>query len=75
MAIAMQALTSTDDAEIATCLLYLKRAALATGFQHESFDKDDASKFTRPWFSWSNAVFAELIMQLAAERPHLIFSN
>lgn len=75
MAIAMQALTSTDDAEITNCLLYLKRSALATGFMHESFDKDNAAQFTRPWFSWANAVFAELIMQLATERPHLIFSS
>ena len=75
MAISMQALTSTDDAEIATCLTYLKRSALATGFMHESFDKDNAAQFTRPWFSWANAVFAELIMQLAVERPHLIFSS
>ena len=75
MAIAMQALTYTDDAEIATCLLYLKRSAAATGFMHESFSKDDAGKFTRPWFAWANAVFAELILQLAKERPHLIFSS
>jgi hypothetical protein len=75
MAVAMQALTSTDDAEITTCLGYLKASALATGFMHESFDKDDATKYTRPWFAWANAVFGELIIQLAAERPHLIFSS
>ena len=75
MAVAMQALTSTDDAEIATCLTYLKRSALATGFMHESFDKDDATHYTRPWFAWANAVFGELIIQLAAEKPHLIFSS
>ena len=75
MAIAMQALTSVDDAEIAQCLLFIKRSAAATGFMHESFSKDDATKFTRPWFAWANAVFAELILQLAKERPHLIFTS
>jgi meiotically up-regulated gene 157 (Mug157) protein len=75
MAIAMQALTSLDDAEITQCLLYIKRSAAATGFMHESFSASDASKFTRPWFAWANAVFAELILQLAKERPHLIFGN
>ena len=75
MAVSMQALTSTDDAEISTCLTYLKRSALATGFMHESFDKDDATHYTRPWFAWANAVFGELILQLARERPHLIFSS
>jgi meiotically up-regulated gene 157 (Mug157) protein len=75
MAVAMQALTSTNDTEIATCLTYLKRSALATGFMHESFDKDDATHYTRPWFAWANAVFGELILQLAKERPYLIFSS
>ena len=73
MAISMQALTSTDDNEIATCLEFLKRSAMSTGFMHESFDKNDAEHYTRPWFAWSNAVFGELILQLARERPHLIF--
>ena len=75
MAVAMQALTSTNDTEIATCLTYLTRSALATGFMHESFDKDDATHYTRPWFAWANAVFGELILQLAKERPYLIFSS
>ena len=22
---------------------------------HESFDKDDAASFTRPWFAWANS--------------------
>ena len=75
MALAMQALTSTDDAEIATCLTYLKRSALATGFMHESFSANNAAQYTRPWFAWANAVFGQLIVQLAAERPQLIFSD
>jgi meiotically up-regulated gene 157 (Mug157) protein len=75
MALSIQALTSTDDDEIATILTYLKRSALATGFMHESFDKNDATHYTRPWFSWANSVFAELIIKLAAERPHLIFTS
>ena len=75
MALSIQAATSTDDAEISTCLTYLKRAALSTGFMHESFNKDDANSYTRPWFAWANAVFGELIIQLARDRPHLIFKS
>jgi meiotically up-regulated gene 157 (Mug157) protein len=75
MALSIQALTSTSDAEIATILTYLTRAAKDTGFMHESFNKDNAGQYTRPWFAWANAVFGELILQLARERPHLIFKN
>lgn len=75
MAIAIQALTSTDDAEIELCLTYLKQSALKTGFMHESFDKDDATHYTRPWFSWANAVFGELIIQLIREKPGLILKT
>ncbi len=73
MALAMQALTATDDQEISTLLVYLTRSAATTGFMHESFSSTDATKYTRPWFAWANALFAQLIMTLAAERPHLIF--
>jgi meiotically up-regulated gene 157 (Mug157) protein len=72
MAVSMQALTSTDDAEIARCLTYLTRAALATGFQHESFDKDNAAQYTRPWFAWANAVFGELIIKRAFDTHHAV---
>jgi hypothetical protein len=25
------------------------------------------------WFAWANSLFAELVIQLAIERPHLVF--
>jgi meiotically up-regulated gene 157 (Mug157) protein len=39
---------------------------------HESFGKDDAMKFTRPWFAWANTLFGELVVKLATERPSLL---
>jgi meiotically up-regulated gene 157 (Mug157) protein len=39
---------------------------------HESFDADDASRFTRPWFAWANSMFGELVLTLAEQRPHLL---
>lgn len=72
MSIIMRALTSTDDAEITNCLRWLRDTTAGTGFMHESFDQDDARKFTRPWFAWANSLFGELIAKLAASRPALL---
>ena len=72
MSIILRAMTSSNDREITTCLLALKRSSNGTGLLHESFDRNDASHFTRPWFAWVNGLFGELILQLAAYRPHLL---
>jgi meiotically up-regulated gene 157 (Mug157) protein len=72
MSIILQAITSTDDAEIARCLLTLRNSTAGTGFMHESFDQDNPYKFTRPWFAWANSLFGELMVKLAEERPHLL---
>lgn len=72
IAIIMQALTSSDDAEIRQCLRSLVSTHAGTGFMHESFDCDDPSKFTRPWFAWANTLFGELILHLAENKPHLL---
>lgn len=73
MSLIMQALTSQDDAEIKTCLDMLKTTTAGTLFMHESFDANDPSSFTRAWFAWANALFGELILLLAQERPYLLF--
>ena len=64
MSIMMKAFTSQDDAEIAECVQMLLDTDAGTGFMHESFHKDDASNFTRPWFAWQNTLFGELIVKL-----------
>jgi meiotically up-regulated gene 157 (Mug157) protein len=72
MSIIMRALSSNDDNDIRQCLQWLKTTHAGTGFMHESFDQDDASKFTRSWFAWANTLFGELIVQLASQRPGLL---
>lgn len=64
MSIMIKAFTSQDDAEIKWCVETLMKTDANTGFMHESFDKDDASKFTREWFAWQNTLFGELIIKL-----------
>lgn len=66
------ALTSTDDGEIRHALTMLKASSAGTGFMHESYNKDDAVKFTRPWFAWANTLFGELVLKVAEQRPAAI---
>lgn len=67
MSIIMRAMTATDTAEVAACLDQLKKTTGGTGFIHESFHKDNDTKFTRAWFAWANTLFGELILKLHDE--------
>jgi meiotically up-regulated gene 157 (Mug157) protein len=42
---------------------------------HESINVNNIKEYTRPWFAWANSVFAQTILKIAAERPHLIFGE
>ena len=64
MSIMMRAFTATSDEEILECILQLLRTDAGTGFIHESFNRNDASDFTREWFAWQNTLFGELILKL-----------
>ena len=72
LGITMRALTSNDDKEITQCIKWLIASNAGTGFMHESFHKDDATKFTRKWFAWSNTLFGELILHLQQHKPSLL---
>jgi uncharacterized protein len=72
MSIITRAMNADDDATIRQCLHWLKTTHGGTGFIHESFDKDDPARFTRPWFAWANALFGQLIVDLADTRPALL---
>lgn len=64
MSIMMRAFTSTDDKEILECMQMLVDTDAGTGFIHESFHKDDATNYSRPWFAWKNTLFGELVLML-----------
>ena len=72
MSIIMRALTSNDQIEIAKCLNWLKSTHAGTGFMHESFNKDNASDYTRKWFAWANTLFGELIIKVHKYYPAII---
>ena len=67
IALTMQALTSSSKEEIENCLKMIANSHAGTFLMHESFDKDDDTLFTRPWFAWANSLFAELLIRLTEE--------
>ena len=75
MSIMYRAFTATDDAEIVECLRWLRDTTAGTGFMHESFNKDNPSKFTRSWFAWANTLFGELMLTLAEQKPALLAAS
>ncbi|HMH22406.1 MAG TPA: glycoside hydrolase family 125 protein, partial [Puia sp.] len=72
LSIIMRGLTSHDPQEMSLCLKMLQKSHAGTGFMHESFHKDDFSKFTRKWFAWANTLFGEFVLKLYRERPALL---
>ena len=72
MSIMMQAFTTSDAAEIRSCLYTLRNTTAGTYFMHESFQQDNPADFTRAWFAWANTLFGELIMKLANENSPLL---
>lgn len=65
ISLSMKVLTSTDKEEVKECIRMLTTTDAGTGLMHESFNKNDATNFTRPWFAWSNSLFAELLIRIA----------
>ncbi|MEI6139223.1 MAG: glycoside hydrolase family 125 protein [Mariniphaga sp.] len=75
MSLIMRAMTSSDDKEIVYCLKTLRDTDAETGFMHESFHKEDPTKFTRKWFAWVNTLFGELIVKLEKEGKINLLNN
>ncbi|MBQ2847381.1 MAG: glycoside hydrolase family 125 protein [Clostridia bacterium] len=67
IALSMQGLTSTDPDEIRNILHMLETTDGGTGYMHEGFDANNPNTFTRSWFSWSCALFAELVEKAVDE--------
>ncbi len=66
IALAVQGLTGSP-AEARACLETILATDGGTGWTHEGFHVDDPTRFTRPWFSWSNSMACELMMTLAEQ--------
>ncbi|MFA5686683.1 MAG: glycoside hydrolase family 125 protein [Bacilli bacterium] len=60
MAIAMQGLTSTSNIEIDQCIEYLINLTAGTYVMHEAVNANDPNEYSRDYFTWPCALFAEL---------------
>jgi uncharacterized protein len=75
LSIIMRGLTSNNEIEIKKCLQMLKGSNAATGFMHESFNKNDVNNFTRKWFAWANTLFGEFIIKTSDVYPGILKSH
>ena len=72
LALIVQAMSAQSDVEVVKLLKWLKASNANTGFMHESFNSNNVSDFTRPWFAWSNVQFGDLCLMIMKTRPHLL---
>lgn len=58
----MQGLVADSREEKKELILKMASVDGGTGCMHEGICVDDPAQYTRPWFSWANAVFSELVL-------------
>lgn len=68
IALSMQGLTSREREEKLRLLELIRDTDADTGLTHEGFSANDPHQYTRPWFSWSNMLFSELLMDYCGLR-------
>ena len=62
ISLAMQGLVTSDREEKMRRINEMLRNDGGTGYMHESINCNDSSDYTRPWFSWANAMYCELVL-------------
>ncbi|ROR35945.1 hypothetical protein EDF63_0061 [Curtobacterium sp. JUb34] len=67
IALAVEGLVSGSPARRRELLDVLVATDGGTGDMHESFDVEDPTRFSRPWFSWADAMFCELALAAAED--------
>ncbi|RDI86746.1 hypothetical protein Vi05172_g3306 [Venturia inaequalis] len=72
MASIVRILTSDNVGEIRGELSALVGSTASRGLIHESVSTFDPEKFTRPWFSWANGLFGQMIVDLAHRKPEVL---
>jgi meiotically up-regulated gene 157 (Mug157) protein len=62
LALCVQALTATDDAEVNRLFGWIAVSDVGDHRLHESFNSDWPESYTREDFAWPNALYAELVL-------------
>lgn len=77
MSIAIQALTTDNKEEAMALTEQLYELSAGTSWMHESVDVEDPHRFTRRWFCWADALFAELVLKILSDtnETHLCLTN
>ena len=63
VALAVEGLTSADPDEQLKLIQMMAHNDAGTGLMHEGIHVDDSYRYTRPWFSWANSMYCELVMR------------
>ena len=72
MAMILNMFNQSNTGQIEKSLMELIISSSGTGLLHESFHKDNAQIFTRPWFAWCNSLFSDVVIKLMQRHPGLI---
>lgn len=62
MAIAMQALTSSSEEEVATCVKYMTDTTAGTYVMHEAFNANAPNDYSRDFFTWPCSLYAHTVI-------------
>jgi meiotically up-regulated gene 157 (Mug157) protein len=67
IAVAMRGLTASSVEERLAAVQLLGASHAGTFLAHESFDPDDPSQYSRPWFAWANSLVGEFLERAALD--------
>ena len=67
MSLIAQGLTSPSLEEKKRLVQMILDTTGGTGWMHESFSANNPKKFTRKWFCWADALFAELVLSMTRD--------
>ena len=62
IALTVEALTAPSIERKLETLEILENTDAGTGNMHEAFNVDNPEEFTRPWFSWADMMYVELVL-------------